>query len=85
MSDVGEMIRVLCRWRDDDTGEELYYAGGWQTGAVNLSEGAVVGVCRTPKGQRPDRGESIEEFRANVDEVATAVRWFDDPMEVSDA
>lgn len=72
MSD--EIVRILCRWSDD--GEELYYAGGFRQGAHDPNKDAVIGICKTPKMERPNTSEDWIEFKQGVEDTATSVRWF---------
>jgi hypothetical protein len=72
------MVRLLCRY--DDGESELYYAGGWQNGSISLEDAEVLGLCRTPRGSRPDSAASIGHFRENVAAVASEVRWFEEVL-----
>lgn len=72
---MSEMVRILCRWSSED--DELYYSGGFQSGTHKPGDDTVIGICKTPKGERPDSSEDWKTFKENVEEVATSVRWFD--------
>lgn len=74
------MFRGLYRWEDDE-GNNLYYAGGWQTGSKPADGADMIGVCSTRKNQRPSSAEQMSTFAGNVGEVAVETRWFDEPME----
>jgi len=78
MTQNGHLYRYLLRWTDCN--DELYYAGGYQAGTYDADSDELIGVARTPKGQRPDTADNVGTFKQNVEELAAEVRWFGEPM-----
>lgn len=73
------MYRFLLRWVGDG-GKEYYYSGGYQSGTERSGQGDLIGVCLTPKGERPSGASSVGAFKSQVEDVALDVRWFEEPL-----
>lgn len=77
------MVRFLCRHEVRNShvdADVLYYARRENHPTGNPGDTTVLGVARTPVREVPDSAHTEAAFRENVERVAEAVRWFDDPL-----